>query len=738
MNRLGAIFPLFILMCCLPFAMSGCGGSSANSSQQAGNLAITPGTVSFGTVPVGQTSFSNVSLTNQGATPATVSQVSITGQPFTVVGANDLPVTVAAGDTYNFYVYFSPASQGAASGQLTIVNNASSSGATTVGLSGMGDTASATTGLSGLICGNTSWTGAGVDNCTVTLNAAVASGAQTVNLASNNLAVAVPASVTVPAGATSAGFTANVTSVSTAQEVTLTASAGSVTENFALELNAASPTSLVAPVLSQLSCGNESLTGAGTDNCIVILSAPASGGMTVSLASNNPAVTVPATVTVGPGAAAARFGATIVSVSTAQIATLAASAGGATETFALQLDAATASSPATPVLNGLSCSSAALTGSGTDNCTLTLSAAASGGMTVNLATNNSAVTVPATVTVAPGGASASFQATATSVGASQAVTLAASAGGVTETYALQLNASSQASSVVPVLNGLGCTTASLTGAATDSCVVTLSSLVASGGVTISLASNNAAVTLPSTVTVMAGGNVAVFTATASSVSAAQTVTLTATAGGVTETYALRLGASTSASTGTGTSGLGISSTAVNFGDVTLNTPATQSITLTSSGTAVTVSSAVLAGTGFSVSGTSLPLSLSAGQSATLNIQFDPTTAGASAGTLTIVSTSLTNPSQIVNLSGTGVASAYEVNLSWSAPTSSTDPVAGYNVYRSPSGASSYTQLNPAVLNQTSYVDTTVQNGQTYNYIVESVDSSGVTSSPSNTASAVTP
>jgi fibronectin type 3 domain-containing protein len=147
---------------------------------------------------------------------------------------------------------------------------------------------------------------------------------------------------------------------------------------------------------------------------------------------------------------------------------------------------------------------------------------------------------------------------------------------------------------------------------------------------------------------------------------------------------------------------------------------------------------VLAGTGFSVSGTSLPLSLSAGQSATLNIQFDPTTAGASAGTLTIVSTSLTNPTQIVNLSGTGVAAGYEVNLSWSAPASSADPVAGYNVYRSPSGSSSYAQLNSAVLNQTSYVDTTVQNGQTYNYIVESVDSSGVTSSPSNTASAVTP
>jgi len=147
---------------------------------------------------------------------------------------------------------------------------------------------------------------------------------------------------------------------------------------------------------------------------------------------------------------------------------------------------------------------------------------------------------------------------------------------------------------------------------------------------------------------------------------------------------------------------------------------------------------VLVGAGFSVSGTTLPVSLSAGQSATLNIQFDPTVAGAASGTLTIASTSLSNPAQVINLSGTGVAGSYVVNLSWNAPTNSSDPVAGYNVYRSPSGTSSYAQLNSSIVTQTSYVDTSVQNGQSYNYIVESVDTAGVTSVPSNMASASTP
>jgi fibronectin type 3 domain-containing protein len=65
-------------------------------------------------------------------------------------------------------------------------------------------------------------------------------------------------------------------------------------------------------------------------------------------------------------------------------------------------------------------------------------------------------------------------------------------------------------------------------------------------------------------------------------------------------------------------------------------------------------------------------------------------------------------------------------------------VAGYNVYRSPSGSSSYVQINTAAVTQTTYVDAAVQNGQTYDYIVESVDPSGVESAPSNMAAVIVP
>jgi hypothetical protein len=187
--------------------------------------------------------------------------------------------------------------------------------------------------------------------------------------------------------------------------------------------------------------------------------------------------------------------------------------------------------------------------------------------------------------------------------------------------------------------------------------------------------------------------------------------------------------------------LSVNAATIAFGSVDLNSPATQSLTLTSTGAAaVTVSAVTVTGTGFTVSGCTLPLILNPGQTATLGAEFDPTTADAVTGTLTIVSNSSTGSSTVITLTGTGetASSSYEVNLTWDAPTSSSDPVAGYNVYRSPSSGTSYQQLNASAITQTSYVDTAVQAGQVYDYIVESVDASGVTSAPSNMASATIP
>jgi fibronectin type 3 domain-containing protein len=139
-----------------------------------------------------------------------------------------------------------------------------------------------------------------------------------------------------------------------------------------------------------------------------------------------------------------------------------------------------------------------------------------------------------------------------------------------------------------------------------------------------------------------------------------------------------------------------------------------------------------------VSGASFPLTLNPGQTTTLNVQFKPATTGAMSGQLTIASTALSKGSAVVSLSGTGAQSESEVQLTWIAPSSPSDPIAGYKVYRAASGSSSFQLLSSSVDTQTDYLDSTGDSGTTYQYYVTSVDAAGAESVPSNTASVTIP
>jgi hypothetical protein len=177
--------------------------------------------------------------------------------------------------------------------------------------------------------------------------------------------------------------------------------------------------------------------------------------------------------------------------------------------------------------------------------------------------------------------------------------------------------------------------------------------------------------------------------------------------------------------------LTISAGSISFGSVTVNTATTQTLTLTSSGTTpVTVNSAAISGAGFSIVGGSFPVTLNPTQTLALQLQFKPTTAGALTGQLTISSNSISGGSAVVALSGTGTAAAHEVDLSWNAPSSSPDAVAGYNIYRA-TGGGALALLNSSPDSAVVYVDSAVVSGTTYSYLVKSVDSSGVQSVASN-------
>jgi hypothetical protein len=187
--------------------------------------------------------------------------------------------------------------------------------------------------------------------------------------------------------------------------------------------------------------------------------------------------------------------------------------------------------------------------------------------------------------------------------------------------------------------------------------------------------------------------------------------------------------------------LTVSAGSIAFGDVEINTTATQTLSVSSTGTAaVTIQSVTLGGSGFSVSGATFPLTLDPTKTAVLDVAFDPAAAGAVTGSMTIASNSSANATAIVTLSGTGVAntSGYQVQVAWNAPASSLDPVVGYYIYRSPGGAGTYQQLNSSADSGTTYQDAGVANGQSYDYYVESVDAAGNVSVPSNVTSVSIP
>jgi HYDIN/CFA65/VesB-like, Ig-like domain len=100
---------------------------------------------------------------------------------------------------------------------------------------------------------------------------------------------------------------------------------------------------------------------------------------------------------------------------------------------------------------------------------------------------------------------------------------------------------------------------------------------------------------------------------------------------------------------------------VDFGQVAVGGKGTQTITVKNTGTgALTISQASVAGSGFTLSGPSLPASLAAGQSATFNAGFVPGTAGVATGSVSIQSNASATPTT-VTLSGTGVTRVLSFN-----------------------------------------------------------------------------
>jgi hypothetical protein len=190
-----------------------------------------------------------------------------------------------------------------------------------------------------------------------------------------------------------------------------------------------------------------------------------------------------------------------------------------------------------------------------------------------------------------------------------------------------------------------------------------------------------------------------------------------------------------AGTGTAAGQLMVNPQIMDFGPVPVGSSEKLAGRLIASGSDVTVTSAFVFSSEFTLEAPPFPFTIPNGQQATFTITFEPKARGKIAGKISFASNADNSPTA-ESVSGVGTASQHSVGLSWEA--SQSPDVVGYNVYRSQHQKDSYTKLNDGLDPFPSYTDSTVQGGETYFYAATAVDSAGNESAYSNIAKAVIP
>jgi len=180
--------------------------------------------------------------------------------------------------------------------------------------------------------------------------------------------------------------------------------------------------------------------------------------------------------------------------------------------------------------------------------------------------------------------------------------------------------------------------------------------------------------------------------------------------------------------------LGISPALLNFGNVTVGSTATQQAILSATNGSVTISSDRSTSLEFTILGLTLPVTITAGASLPVTIQFAPSSSGTDSARAGFISNADDSPT-LVQLTGAGTPqSSYSVDLSWNTGGGN---VVGYDIYRGTANGGPY-QIIDSMDASTTYTDYTVVSGMTYYYVVTAVNAQGQQSAYSNVATAVIP
>jgi len=327
---------------------------------------------------------------------------------------------------------------------------------------------------------------------TVTFSGPIPTGGLSVTLGSSNASIPIPSVASATAGSTSATF--NITGPTTATDLTTSISAtlgATVSTNFTVKrLN---PVSFTFP--DTLVAGGRAFNGT------LLLADPApTGGFTVSFSSTSAAFPVPATITVPAGATSASIPVTTTYVSTDTPVTITAAGTFANVQNSVNLTVRP------PRLWAVQFSAPSVNKLGSVTGTLILTAPQPVDTVVTLTSNKpSALTVPASVTVPAGSRRVTFTATAGSVNTDTTVIVTGLSAGHYEKGTIVVHPQ-------PAVSGLALQYTTIRAGNSTDGTVTLASPAGSGGVTVTLSSSDASVSVPGSIIVPEGSTTAPFTA----------------------------------------------------------------------------------------------------------------------------------------------------------------------------------------------------------------------------------
>ena len=465
-------------------------------------------------------------------------------------------------------------------------------------------------GILSLSLNPTTCTGGGTSAGTVTLNGPAPIGGATVTLSSSSSTAAVPASLLIPKGQTSGNFEVDTSPVSASTAITITGAVGSTAATASLVVN---PASLLSISLTPATISG-GLPVSGTIN--LTAAAPA-GGLAISLTSSSTSASTATTIKVAEGKSSTTFNVKTAPVIAPTPVTISATLGSALQTASFTIEP--------PALATVTISPSSVHGGANATGTVTLTGPAhAGGIIIELASGQSAGTVPATVTIAQNNSRATFVIKTTPVLVDTPISVTATANGVTKTADLKVEA--------PVLHAFTLSPTNVIGGAAVTGTVTLDSPAPDGGMTIFVSSKSTAASIPVSVTVPAGMTSATFEITTGGVSSGQEATVLAKLGTVTKSASLTIKAST------------ISTFTLNPASVAGGSPTTGTLTL--DGPAPTSGALVRLSTSAKASDPPSTVLIPAGQT---SITFTITTATVKTQTTVHITASLDGASKSVNL-----------------------------------------------------------------------------------------